>query len=144
MSTVTVEELDGLLAELKNLNEVKDAQGDALKETNKQIWALQEKAGLYLGELDRTEYDSPHGKIKVGEKWRVNLPPNDLAKGELFEHLRQRGIFDKFATVNSNSLNALYMADWREAEERGEGMTFQMPGIEAPKCDKEIKFKPSK
>ena len=80
-------------------------------------------------------------EILIKQKWRVNMPADDHAKRELFQHLREREIFDKYATVNSNSLNALFMRDWEEAKERGEGVTFSMPGIEAPKLFEALDFK---
>lgn len=141
MTSVTVKELDELIAKLaaKEL-EVDQAQA-VLTERNKEYSALEGRIVNYMNDLDRDKYDSPHGKVSIVDQWRVSLPSDDIAKKELFEHLRERGIFDKYATVNSNSLNALYMADWREAQERGDGMTFAMPGILAPKLHKRPKFK---
>lgn len=141
---VTVEELDGHLAELLDLDKQIDAQSEVTKELNKKYNALLFKCGAYMKELGRTDYSSPHGKFEVKESWRVNMPQSDEDKRALFEHLKERGIFDKYATVNSNSLNALYMADWKEAETRGEGMTFGMPGVPAPKPEIKPNFKPAK
>lgn len=144
MSQVSVAELDGLLLELKNLEAKIDIQKQALTELNKKYASLLYQCANYMDELGRTEYSSPHGKFQIKESWRVNMPQDDLAKQELFEHLKSRGIFDKYATVNSNSLNALYMADWREAKERGQGIEFFMPGVPAPNRELKPTFKPTK
>ena len=144
MSEVTVKDLDGLCKELLELEAKKKAAAEATTEINKEIARIEGRCVNYLKDLDREDYDSPYGKIAIKQKWRVNLPVDDMAKRELFSHLRERGIFDKYATVNSNSLNALYMSDWEEAKKRGEGMTFTMPGIEAAKLYEAPDFKPRK
>jgi len=144
MSEVTVKELDTIVEKLAALEVTKEAAAARVTELNKEIAQLEGKIVQYLNDLGRKDYDSPHGKLKIAAKWRVNLPETDLDKKQLFDHLRERGIFDKFATVNSNSLNALYMRDWEEAKERGEGMTFSMPGIGAPKLFEALNFKPKK
>lgn len=141
---VTVKDLDGLTLQLNEL-EVKKAQAEeAVKNINKEIAKIEGRCVQYLKDLNRTDYVSPSGKIAIKQKWRVNLPADDIAKRDLFEHLRARGIFDKFATVNSASLNSLYMSDWEEAKKRGEGMEFSMPGIEAAKLYEAPDFKPAK
>lgn len=141
---VTVKDLDGLTAELKALETKKELAETAVKDINKEIAKIEGRCVQYLKDLDRTDYVSPSGKISIKQKWRVNLPADDIAKRDLFEHLRTRGIFDKYATVNSASLNALFMSDWAEAKKRGEGMEFSMPGIEAPKLYEAPDFKPAK
>lgn len=144
MSKVTVAELDGLIAELAKKEKECDEQAAITKNLNKEYMAIEGRIVNYMKELGRDKYDSPHGKFKIDEKWRVNLPEDDNAKRALFDHLRERGIFDKYATVNSNSLNALYMADWKEAQSKGEGMTFAMPGVPAPKLFEKLDFKATK
>lgn len=144
MSEVTVSELDGLIEQLAAKEKECDAQAEVTKLLNKEYMAIEGRIVNYMKELKRDQYDSPFGKFKIKEKWRVNLPEDDVAKRALFDHLRERGIFDKYATVNSNSLNALFMADWREAEARGEGVTFSMPGVPAPKVFEALEFKATK
>lgn len=144
MSQVTVKELDDLIEKLAGEETKKDGAAEVLKGINKEINALEYRIAAYMNELGRDEYVSPIGKFTIKDSWRVNMPENDIEKAKLFDHLRERGIFDKYATVNSNSLNALYRADWDAAKEHGEGMTFAMPGVPAPKFDKKLDFKPSK
>lgn len=141
MPAVTVEDLDKLIEELA----LKEAQGEAqskiMVELNKQIAQLEGRVVAHLKDLNREDYLSPLGKVRIVQKWRVNMPAGDLAKKALFEHLREREIFDKYATVNSNLLNALFMRDWEAAKERGEGLEFNMPGIDAPKLFEALDFK---
>lgn len=140
MSDVTVRELDVLVEDLKGLELAKDAAAKVTTELNKKIAQVEGRIVHYLKDLDRDQYDSPHGKLTIRPKWRVNLPKGQN-KLEFFEYLRERGIFEEYATVNSNSLNALYMADWQDAQKRGEGMTFTMPGIDAPTLFESLDFK---
>lgn len=143
-TAVTVNELDALLQDILEKEDAIEAQEERLKEMNKEMARVQGKAVQFLKELGRDSYSGPAGKFTIEEKWRVNLPSSDLAKKELFDHLRERGIFDKYATVNANALNSLYKADWEEAKDRGEGMEFSMPGIDAPKLFEKPVFKRAK
>lgn len=141
---VSVQELDELLEKLSAKEKEIDAQKEILTAHNKEYNQLQFRASAYIQELGRDEYSGPAGKIEIKEKWRVTLPVSDNDKSALFAHLRERGLFDKYATVNSNSLNALYNADWDEAKRRGEGMVFTMPGVGAPVIDRLPKFTAAK
>ena len=142
--SVTVAELDELVKMIAAKEKEIDAQKEITTKLNKELTSLEGKCTQYLIELGRKDYTSPHGKVAITQKWRVNLPDGDSAKRLFFDHLRERGIFDKYATVNSNSLNALYMQDWAEAKERGEGLEFTMPGLEAPKLFEALTFKAAK
>lgn len=141
---VTIAEVDALLATILEKEEAKEKLSEQVTELNKEIARLEAQATQYLKDLDREKYESPLAKVKIEQKWRVNLPADEAAKKELFEHLRKRGIFDKYATVNSNSLNSLYMADWEAAKEEGKGIEFYMPGIDAPKLFEKLNVKPIK
>ncbi len=144
MTGPTVRELDELLAKVAAKEKEIDAIQAVLTEHNKELNRLTFRAVDFLKELNRDSYDSPSGRITMVESWRVNLPKTDQEKMELFGFLKSQGLFEKYATVNSNSLNALYKAYWQEAKDKGEGMTFTMPGVGAPKLDRVPKFKVAK
>lgn len=141
---LTVSEFDEVLKAIADQQLKIDVKEAELTELNKELSRLEGKATNYLNELGRKEYDSPHGKGVIEQKWRVNLPAGDIEKKDFFEYLREKGIFDKYATVNSNSLNSLYMSEWANAKKEGEGMTFNMPGIGAPKLFEKFKLKVKK
>lgn len=142
---VTVAELDQLVEALaKKKVEIEQAE-DVVKGLNKEYATLNGRVTAYLKELNRTDYQTPLGKLKIVEKWSVTLPKTAEEKTAFFDFLRERGLFDSMATVNANSLNAFYMREWKECEDRGEDpMTFSMPGIPAPKVFERTDFKPSK
>ncbi len=141
---VTVKELDELIVKILAHEEKIEAKQAEITEMNKELARMESLAVQHLKDLERDEYVSPQGKVGIKEKWRVNLPQTDQDKELLFQHLRDRGIFNKYATVNSASLNSLYMADWEEAKSRGEGLEFSMPGVPAPNVYEKFDCKASK
>lgn len=141
---VTVQQLDELIQKIHEKELEIEKQTEVVTNLGKELAVLEGNAVGYLKDLGRETYDSPFGKLKIEQKWRVNMPADDQAKAELFAHFRERGIFDKYATVHSVSLNSLYKADWEAAKERGEGLEFTMPGIGAPTLFEKLRFKPAK
>lgn len=151
MEKVTVEGLDKICEEISDLEEQKDRIEDSLTSINKNLNTLIYRAAAYLKDLGRSEYHAPAGSIKVELGERINLPVTEQDKAALFAHLRERGIFDSIVKPNSQSLNALYMADRRAAvaaapddEKMMVKMTFAMPGIGEVKCEEKPKFKRAK
>lgn len=132
MSEVSVEALDRLVIEIMEARKEVEVQQAILTEKNKKVMELEGKAVAHLKETGREKYQTPFGTIRILNRWRVNLPKTSEDKKALFDFLREREIFDTYATVNSNSLNSFYMKEWEAAQQRGEGMTFSMPGIKAP------------
>ena len=130
---VTVEELDLLVSDIFTKKKEIEASELVTSGLNKELAVLKGRAVNYLTELGREDFKSPYGNVSISQKWRINMPATDEDKAALFDWMRERQIFDRYATVNSNSLNSLYMAEWEDAKKRGEGMTFSMPGIGEPK-----------
>lgn len=139
--SLTVEEFDDLVKKLKILRESYDQAKKVASDINTECERLENKLLFTLEETNRTNYKSPNGTISIMHKWRVNNPQTDEDKAALFAHLQERGIFERFATVNNNSINSLYMQDWEAARERGEGMEFKMPGIGEAKLNKVLSFR---
>jgi hypothetical protein len=132
-ASVTVAELDDLVRQIFDKRLVIEEAEAVVSGHNKELAKLEEKAVVYLKELGRDNYRTEWGTVSILEKWRVNLPQTDEDKQAFFQYLREKGLFDRLATVNSNSLNSLYMAEWAAAQEEGKGMEFSIPGIGAPK-----------
>lgn len=140
---ITIKAVDDLIADATFLGELVDDLHEISKTINKMIMTLEQKGGSYLKVLKREDYQSPAGTIQVGGKWAVRMPKDDEAKAALFQHLRERELFDRYATVNSRSLNALYMADWKAAIKKDPEawVLFDMPGVPAPVFDEFTKIK---
>lgn len=144
-SKATVAELDQMMSRLSDIRVEKDGLEDKVTELNKEAMRLQAQADKYMAELGREEYAHPDfGKFVRLQKWSVRNPVTDSDKIAFFTHLRERGIFEKYATVNNKSLNSYFKAEWEEAKERGEGMTFSLPGIGAPDVHETVEFKPKR
>lgn len=135
---VTVETLDQLCKDIFTMQEEIDKANTIVKQMNKNLDQLRFKAVGYLKDLKREDYKSPFGSIRVAQKWRVNMPATEEEKLKFFEYLREKGLFEKYATVHSQSLNAYYMAEWNEAKKRGEGIGFGIPGIGEPKLFEDL------
>jgi len=137
---VTFEEVDGLVSQMADLRKEKDAKEDELSAINGKLTELKEKAVAYLTELKRDSYKSPFGTLSLREVWSVAVPKTDESKERLFEFLKSEGIFNAYATVNSNSLKALYLRYREAAQENGE-LDFQLPGVEPAKLFMDISFR---
>lgn len=140
MSTVTVKELDDLIAEIVKQEDIIEQKEEELSNENKKLMELNAKAVSYLKELDREDYKSAVGTAAIKQEWTVRNPETDADKELLFEHLRERGIFNKYATVNNRSLNSLFKSDWEEAKKRGEGLEFSLPGIKPAQLFEKFKL----
>lgn len=138
---VTVKDLDELVKLIADKEQSIDFQENVTKKLNKELAVLNSQAVNILKDLDREEYDSPYGKLKIEEKWRVGLPETEVDKMKFFEWLNEKGIFETYATVNSNSLNSLYFAEQKASDDP---MTFKLPGIPAPKLFEKLNFRRKK
>lgn len=142
MSEVKVSELDQLISEIQEKRAISEAVKHELTQMNNEIGVLEQKAIAYLAELNRSSYKSPHGTIMVAEKWRFNLPnKDDGSMSKFFEYLRDKGVFEQYATLNSNSYNSLLLTEWEEAKKQGKGLEFSVPGVPEPKLHKQFSFR---
>lgn len=73
----------------------------------------------------------------------VKTPKTIEEKQELFEFLRERGIFDEMVSVNSKTLNTLYKNLSEEAADQGI-LEFVMPGVGAPTTYTTLEMRRSK
>ena len=142
---VTVEELDNLLADYKAKHIEKEVIAEQLKEKNKELIAIEGRVTAYLKELGRENFDSPFGKCELFQDEYVKMPDGPEEKAKFFGWLKENAIFDKYATVNSNSLNALFFRERATAVEQGaDPMTWTLPGLSVPTIHERSKIKVKK
>lgn len=144
MSDVTVQQLEELCQKMRALDDEIEKDEKALSEKNKEYKKLEAQATQWLKELDKTSYKSNHGTVMRVEKWRVNLPQTPEAREEFFNWLKERGLFDQMISVNSNTLNSLYMKEWEVAKESPDptdALTFSIPGIPEPKLHETVSLR---
>lgn len=129
---ITVADLDALIIRYFDTLQIFKVQAEAVLTTvNKEVGSIEAKLATYLKALNRRDYKHPRGTVKIVNKWRVNGPQTDADKAALFGWLKERGIYDKYATVNVTSLNSLYMAEWEALKKTDPeaALTFSMPGV---------------
>ena len=145
MSTVTVKELEDLIQSIDE-KETKISEIEAEQKVRKAETAkLLLTAYNYLVELNLEKFPSKFGTLEVDDKSSVKVPKTVEDKALLWEWMREKGIFDAYATVNSRSLQSLFKAERDVAKRNGEDMVvWTIPGIEPPTTFKTAKLKTSK
>jgi len=143
---VTVECLDDLVVDVLELKNIVGLLADLSKNVNKAIMRLEGRAGSYLEGLGRDKYDSPDGGVEKKKEWHVCMPESDAAKLQLFEWLKSKDLFERYATVNSRSLNSLFMAEWEAAKKRDPeaAILFTLPGVPDPQINEYTTIKAPK
>lgn len=98
-----------------------------------------------LRALDLMDLDSikAHGYLFYKEeKSSVTTPKTPEQKQELFEYLKEQGIFLEVVSVNSQTLNALYKSLAEDAAADGI-LEFKMPGVGEPTTYTNLKLRRS-
>lgn len=141
---ISVKELDSILETLGKLESEKDVIEETLKAKNKEISSVELRVTEVLKSLEREEYDCPHGKVSFEEVFNVKMPLEDQ-KELLWNWMREKGIYDRYATVHATSLKSLFKAERNAAIQNGEDpLTFALPGMEPATIFEKIKFKPKR
>lgn len=140
---ITIEAIDEIIKDAVLMRDLVDELEEMTKHINKTVMRLEQKAGSYLKALKREDYISPYGVVQIMGKWSVRMPKDDESKMLTFGWLKEKGIFERYATVNVRSLNSLYMKEWEAAKKKDPDawMTFSIPGVDAPVFDEFTKIK---
>lgn len=142
-ATVSLKQMDDLFKALTKLEKEKEEIQDSLKEKNKEIAIQELKISEILTSLERDEYESPVGKASFEVIFQVKNP-SDENKHLLWEWMKEKGIFERYAQVHATSLKSLFKVERDIAIENGEDpMTFALPGMEPATIFKKLKFKPN-
>lgn len=146
MEKISVEELDKLMDELFDKRVEVDEAKRKKADLENELTALKQIVIAHLKELDREKYAAARGSISVTKKANVRMPQDPEDKQKLWAWMKERDIFDQYATVNYQSLNSLYKAELLAAEEKGIDavMGFSLPGVEAPTVHEDLTMRKSK
>lgn len=140
--TTTLKQVDDLFKELTGLEVAKEEISETLKNKNKEIAALEAKITEVLVSLERDSYESPFGKASFVEEFQVRQPA-DERKHLLWEWMKEKGIFERYAQVHATALKSLFKMERTLAIENGEDpITFALPGMEPATIFRKLKFKP--
>lgn len=134
---VTVKELDAWCERATELRAQADKLEEQKKAINKELGVLKEKIVTALQELDldKVGFKNKYGLFKPRIVWSCPFPKDAQDKQKIFEHMREQGVYEQYATVNANSFKAYTLAEREAAMERdpAAAITFHLPGCEPPK-----------
>lgn len=122
---ITVEELKAEVAKLHALDSEHDEANKIKKEVYARLQIQESKVKMLLETLELPEFE----KVKIVTVARANVPKDPEDKRNFFDYLIEKGVYDAYRTVNSNSINSFVKAEYELAKERGE-LNFSIPGIE--------------
>lgn len=141
--SITIEELEAMSksiaekrAEIDGISAERKRREQELDELESRMMALLEEAGKH-------DYHAECGTIYISSRESVRVPKDLEAKQQLFNYLREKGIFEELVSVNSQTLNAFYKAEKKLAEERGE-WSFTLPGVGEPTTEQILAFRKAK
>lgn len=91
---------------------------------------LQAKVMAVLKDLDKTSHRFKHCAVTLKQQASVATPKSAEDKEKLFQWLKSKGeeVFLHYASVNSQSLNALYRSERDIAAKEG-NINWEMPGV---------------
>lgn len=141
---ISVQAMDALCLSIAEQRKKIDEMEAAVTVENKLLAQLEAKAVETLDALGRENYKSEFGTVSIREQLRWNLPAGPDAWSMLFNHFKEKGIYEGMVTVNSQKLNSFAKGEFETAVAEGRGMEFFIPGLEAPKMHKSLSFRKGK
>jgi len=120
------QKMEDYQAEVKKHREVLDKK-------NKEIM-------IYLESCGKKGYDHGRGRLTVSEYLSVQVPRDPESRKKFFGFLKTKGDFDNLITVNSQTLQSYYKAEFETAVKAG-AKSFDMPGIGAPTYYTRLKYR---
>lgn len=138
---ISVKEMDEQIQLLREQKEELDKVNKQAKEVKAKYDEQQNKVMKMLEDSGRKSYACDHGRINIMEKLAVRVPSGTENKKRFFEWLKKElgdDAMDSYATVPSQSLNALY----NELSEQyaKEGKVLEIDGLDTPVTRKVVSF----
>ncbi len=137
---VTIEELEAVAtliaekrAEIAEISLKKKKMDEELDAIEGRMMTLLETAGKH-------DYRSNVGTVYITSRESVKVPKDLDSKRQLFEYLRSKNLFEEMVSVNSQTLNAFYKTEKKNAEEAGQ-WDFALPGVGEPTVDQILAFR---
>lgn len=139
ISELKVSEIETLCQEALLLErELKEVE-EKLDVKKEKLTGLKRQIQTNLDYFGKDGWDSSYGKVEIRKKTSVKTPKTEDEKRALFDWLRERGIFWQTVSVNSQTLNALFKAEF-EASTNG----VVIPGIGEPEIYATVILKPKR
>lgn len=115
-----IEDLQNKRREYEDAKRVASERNAEVEALEYQVMKLMEVTGL-----DR--FDTADTTVTVKEKQSVKVP-KDHHKLAFFRYLKDQGVFEDMATINSNTLNSWYRNEIETR--RAKGLDEHIPGLE--------------
>ncbi len=129
---VTVEALDQLVKDLFAKRQEIEEETLKLTQMNKDRAEMEGRIAGFLKELGRDNFKTPDGTVGFRRVWSTTLPKTDEEKKALADWMKERNIYDKYRTFNSQAINSLFLQERDAAQKTGEFFTT-LPGCGEPK-----------
>lgn len=139
MSDVSVIELDNLSEQAFLLKARCEKIQEQLDVEKAQLRDVEAKILNHLEHHNKKSWDSEYGEVQIRERLSVKTPKDESDKRAFFKWLEDKGVFWVYASVNSQSLNALYNAEADSCAESGK--EFNIPGLTEPTLYKSVTLK---
>jgi hypothetical protein len=135
---VTVEDLKRMVSKLDQERLEYDKRRLHLQEQDAIVGELEGKLIATLEALNLKAFKGENGTVEVAYRTSVKLPQGE-GKLQFFEYLKELGIFDTLASINSNTLNAWYKEEDKKAQT--EKRLLRIPGLDMPTTTPILKLK---
>lgn len=121
-------QLDFMSKEIATLKKEKEAAEEEAKRAGKRFEAAKFKFLRILQAAGKPYYKSEFGAGKIKQTKTYRCPQDEERKKELFDYLREKELYDNFATIHWQKLSSWVKAEVEAKEKEGE-YGFSVPGI---------------
>jgi len=125
-SPIEVPEFETLLNEMYTHNKMIKRIKSELKDEQEILTKMKFKVLAYFEEFGKTKHLAQHCTVYIKTSFTCKTPKTPEEKAALFTWMKEKEIYDQYATVNSKSLNTLYNSLVKEDSD------FVMPGTSDP------------
>jgi len=129
---ISIPEFDAIIKEVFAQREKIEQIQKTLKDESAILERMNLKVMAYLKQLNRDSYKTPLGSIGIQRRTSVTMPKDIESREKFFEYLKSTKQYDQLITINSQTLNAWYKAELEQAENAGNSLGFQVPGLGQP------------
>lgn len=129
--TTTLDDLNALCTAIASQRKVVDEIAATKSEAQAKLDELEMKLVETLEAHGKTTEHNAAGRFTVVTEMKYRQPETEDSKDALYNYLKERGEFDRLASINYNTLNSWAKVENEAARDRGD-FDFSIPGLGAP------------
>ena len=141
LAGVTVDELNRMVTQLDEARLEYDKRRIHTQEQDAIVNELEGRIIATLSALNLKGFRGEAGAVELANRTSVKIPQGEN-KDTFFNYLKEQGVFDTLASVNSNTLNAWYKEEDKKAAL--EHRILRIPGLDMPTTTPILKLKRGK